>query len=221
MSNFVLYGYFRSSTSYRIRIALNLKNIDFKYEAVHLLKEGGAQFSPEYKKLNPASEVPTLVHGDYTLAQSVAIAEYLDVVSPEPRLYPQDPELCGQVRQFCEHINSGIHPYGNNKTLKYLMSEFGITENQKEKFVQHWFDLGFKTLERILASFAKTYCFGDTLTAADTFLVPAFVTAQRFNLDMSKYPLVQKVVDNCNKLPAFIKAHPFRQIDTPEEMRIL
>ena len=218
MAEFVLHNYFRSSTSFRARIALNFKNIPFEYKAVHLLK--GEQHTPEYRKLNPIGGLPTLIHQGKVIPDSYAIIEYLEEITPTPALLPADPYLRARIRQVCEIINSSIHPMGNLKTLLYLEKNHGYSQEQKETWVQHWSDLGLVALEKNLKEFAGTYCFGENITMADVFLVPQIVTSQRFKVDMTKFPLLLGIFDNCLRVEAFHKAHPFRQVDTPEENRI-
>jgi maleylacetoacetate isomerase len=220
MSDFALYNYFRSSTSYRIRIALNLKQINYSYLPVHLLKEGGEQFKSDYRKLNPASGVPTLKHGDAVISQTMAIVEYLDQIQPDRLLIPKEALPAAKVRRFCETINADIHSYGNLRTLAYLEKNLGVSEEQRTAWVAHWFGLGLKSLEEMLSEHAGTCCFGNQITAADTFLIPVLFTAERFKVDLSRYPLAQKINETCLKLPEFAKAHPYRQPDTPSELRI-
>lgn len=214
---FVLYNYFRSSTSFRARIALNLKNVPFTYRAVNLLK--GEHHSPEYRELNPMGGVPTLAHAGRLIPDSFAIIEYLEEIIPQPALLPPDPYLRARIKQVCEIINSSIHPMGNLKLLQYLERQHGYTQEQKEAWVQHWAAQGLEALEKNLSPFAGTYCFNNQVTMADIFLVPQVVTCLRFKVDMSRYPLIMKVYDNCLKLEAFAKAHPFHQIDTPEDLK--
>lgn len=220
MSDYVLYNYFRSSTSYRARIALNLKGIPYEYKAVHLLNNGGEQHMPEYRKLNPQGEVPSLEHKGKVIAQSVAVIEYLEDVQPEPRLFPQDPYMKAKVRQFCENINSFMHPLSNLKVMQRLEKECGFDQEKKNAWINHWYQQGFQALENMLKESAKDYCFGNEITAADVFLVPTIFTAKRFKVDMTNFPLCNRINERCLKLEAFKNAHPYRQPDTPEAERI-
>lgn len=217
MASIILYNYFRSSTSYRVRLALHMKGLHFEYKPVNLLK--GEQHSTEYRKLNPLGGVPTLVHEGKFIPESFAIMEYLDEVFPLPALFPKDPYLKARVRQVCEVINSFMHPMGNLRTLKYMEAHHGYSQEQKDQFVQHWATQGLETLETTLKEFAGTYSFGDQVTMADLFLIPQLLTCTRYKVDISKYPTLVKINENCQKLEAFQKAHPFKQIDTPEEFR--
>ncbi len=220
MAQIQLHNYFRSSTSYRVRIALHYKDIPFDYFPVHLLNNGGEHHRAEYKDLNPLEEVPSLVHDGKVIAQSFAIIEYLEEVFPKNSLLPPSAFERAKMRQFCENINSFIHPLSNLKVLQFLEKNHGYDLNQKEFWVQHWSKQGLASLEEMLRTSAGTYCFGDKVSMADLFLVPQVFSAKRFHMDLSPYPLVQKIDKNCEKLEAFRKAHPFRQIDTPPESRL-
>lgn len=218
MPNLVLYNYFRSTPSYRVRIALHLKELDFEYKAIPLLS--GEQFSPEYLKINPQAEVPALIHNGRTIAQSLAILEYLDEVFPGERLYPEDSYQRALVRQFCENINSFLHPLSNLKVTKYLSSTLGLDEGAREAWVHHWYNMGLQTLEKILAKESGKFCFGDQISAADLCLIPLLTTARRFKMTTHAFPLIERIEAECLKVPAFQKAHPFRQPDTPADLRI-
>jgi len=218
MSDLVLYNYFRSSASYRVRIALHQKNLSFDYKAVHLLNNGGEQNAPDYKALNPAAEVPTLIHGTRNLSQSMAILQYLDEAFPQHLMFPKDSFAKAKVIQFCEGINC-TQPYQNLRTLQFLEREFQFTETQKNKWLQEWIGRNLESSEKILQTTAGEFCFGGQVTAADAFLIPQLFTAQRFNVDFSGYSTLRKIQENCLKTEAFIKAHPFRQVDTPEDLR--
>ncbi|MGZ3774803.1 MAG: maleylacetoacetate isomerase [Pseudobdellovibrionaceae bacterium] len=217
MASIILYNYFRSSTSYRVRLALNLKGLNFEYKPVNLLK--GEQHSSEYRKMNPLGGVPTLEHNEKLIPESFAIMEYLDEVFPSPALLPHDPYLKARVRQVCEIINSFMHPMGNLKLLQYMEKNHGYSQDQKDQWVQHWATQGLETLETTLKEFSGTYSFGDQVTMADLFLIPQLLTCLRFKIDISNYPTLVKINENCLKLEAFQKAHPFKQIDTPDEFK--
>lgn len=211
----VLYNYYRSSTSYRARIALYHKQLTFEYKPVHLINLGGEQNSGDYKKLNPMSEVPTLVHGKNILAQSMVIIQYLDEVFPNNPLFPDDPFQRAQVRQLCENINCGIHPIQNLKVMQKLEGDFSATEAQKKAWIQFWIKKGFQAQEGILKKTAGTFCFGDSITAADLFLIPQVFSAQRFEVPLDEFSRIIDIVRNCLELEAFKKAHPQNQPDTP------
>ncbi len=215
---FTLYTYYRSSTSYRARIALNLKGLKFNSVPIHLLEGGGQQHKPEYRAVNPAGEVPTLLHNGNPLAQSFAIIEYLDELFPEPPLFPTSPYDRARVRQICEHINCGIHPIANLKVQQYLTQVLAASEDQKNQWVKHWTGEGMDALEKLLSKTAGVYSFGDTLTAADIFVIPQVFSSKRFGVTLEKYPTIQRINDNAMKLEAFNKAHPHVQPDTPSEL---
>lgn len=218
MSQLALYNYFRSSTSYRARIALHFKKINFEYKAVSLIK--GENRLPEYLEINPMGGIPTLVHNHHVIPDSGAIIEYLEQVFPEHPLLPPDAYHRARIREVCQIVNSSIHPMGNLKVNKHLSSKYNFTPAQTEEWFQHWADGGFAALEIILKNFHGKFCFGDHITMADVYLIPQIQTALRFNVDMKKYPLLMSIFDECQKEEAFHKAHPFRQIDTPDDLRI-
>lgn len=218
MSSMVLYNYFRSSTSFRVRIALHLKNLTFEYIPINLLK--GEQHSTEYRQINPLKGVPTLAHNGKIIPESFAIIEYLDETFPQFSLLPKDPYLRARIRQFCEIINAFMHPMGNLKTLQYLEKNFNHTSEQKEAWVQHWAAQGLEALETTAAEFSGIYSFGNEVTMADLFLIPQLLTCERFKVDLTPYRTLHMINHNCMKLEAFQKAHPYKQIDTPEEFKI-
>lgn len=217
MAEFVLYNYFRSSTSYRARIALNLKGISFEYKPINLLKN--EQRSADYRSINPIGGVPTLIHRGRVIPDSMAIIQYLDDMIPTPSFFPLDPYWKARVIQTSEIINSSMHPMSNLKVLQYLEKNLGFNQNKKEQWFGHWAHEGLEALEKNLQEFAGQYSFGDKVSMTDILLVPHLLTCQRFKVDISKYKLLSRINDNCLKLEAFSKAHPFKQIDTPEEFK--
>lgn len=220
MAELKLFNYFRSSTSYRVRIALELKKLPYDYSPVHLLNNGGEQNSENYRRLNPIGGVPTLVHDGRAISQSLAIAEYLDEAFPGTApLLPQDPFLRAKVRQFCEIINADIHPLQNLKVMQYLEKQGHFTPEQKATWLNSWIVKGLTAAEKTLEPFAGRFCFGDTPTLADAFLIPQLFSASRFHIDISHFQLLARINANCLELEAFTKAHPHRQPDTPEELR--
>lgn len=213
---FKLYSYFRSSSSYRVRIALNYKQIPYEYIPVHLLDQGGHQNKLEYLKINPKQEVPTLVHNGNFISQSVAIIEYLDELKPENKLFPDDLIAKAEVRQICEIINSGIQPLQNLRILKKLINDFGISEGQKIKWIKDVISSGLAALEINLTKTSGTFCIANHITAADLFLIPQIYNAERYEMDMRPYPNIMKVNTNCMKIESFRKAHPDFQPDAPK-----
>lgn len=219
MAALILYNYYRSSTSFRVRLGLEMKGLSYDYKSIHLLN--GEQNTAEYRALNPLGGVPTLVHDGKVLSQSLVILEYLDAAFPETyQLFPQQIFLRAQVKQFCENINADLHAFGNLKLLQYLEKKHGYTQNDKDEWVQRWFTDGFVALEKMLHSSAKQYCFGSTISAADLLLVPMVLTAERFKTNLEPFPIIKRISQSCLTRPEFIKAHPLRQVDTPADQRI-
>ncbi|MEB0139199.1 MULTISPECIES: maleylacetoacetate isomerase [unclassified Undibacterium] len=214
-----LYSYFRSSASYRVRIALNLKGLDYQQLAVHLVKNGGEQLSAAYRALNPEALVPTLIDthdGDeLLLTQSLAILEYLDEVYPSPALLPADPAARAAVRSFALSIACEIHPLNNLRVLRYLSHSLGVSEEQKNAWYRHWCETGLLILEQKLQQqgSTSTYCFGEQPGLADCFLIPQIANAERFNCDFSGIPGLMRINQACLAHPAFVRAAPANQAD--------
>jgi maleylacetoacetate isomerase len=208
-----LYGYWRSSAAYRVRIALNLKNIDCELESVHLVKNGGEQHSDTYQALNPNRLVPTLVDGELSLNQSMAILEYLERQYPEVPLLPASLQDEMHCRALALDVAIEIHPLNNLRVLQYLSNDLGVEDDAKTAWYHHWLTQGFDAFETRIKDTCGLYSMGDKVTWADICLVPQVYNAKRFNFDLSPYPLIQKIVDNLNKLPAFIDALPENQPD--------
>ncbi|MCH8622994.1 maleylacetoacetate isomerase [Undibacterium sp. TS12] len=214
-----LYGYFRSSASYRVRIALNLKGLAYEQAAVHLLKNGGEQFAAAYRALNPDALVPAFQDehdGEtITLTQSMAIIEYLEEVYPESGLLPVDPVDRAHVRALALAIACEIHPVNNLRVLKYLSATLQVSDEQKNAWYRHWCETGLAVLEQKLAADKRTgrFCFGDAPGFADCFLVPQIANAQRFNCDLTAMPVLMRINQACIEHPAFIKAAPANQPD--------
>lgn len=222
MSNLILHNYFRSSTSYRVRIALELKGLKYDYQPVHLVANGGEQNLPAYRKLNPIGGVPTLVHNGKAISQSFAIIEYLDEIFPQPvPLFSDDAFENAKIRQLCETINADIHPLQNLKVTQYLETQLNADPAQKSKWLNKWISEGLKAFEESLAPYAGAYCFGDRVTAADLFLIPQMFSSLRFGVDVSGFKKLVQINENCLLLEAFKNAHPHRQSDTPTELKIL
>lgn len=220
MPRLTLFNYFRSSTSYRVRIALNYKGLEYKYLPVHLLNNGGEQHKKSYKELNPMGEVPTLQSGEYFIGQSLPIMEYLEESFPENPILPQNLFERAHIRQFCENINSSIHPLSNLKVQQYLEKKHNYSALDKNHWIQHWGHLGLEALESTLSKSSGKFCFGDKLSMADFCLIPQAFSSERFGIKLSNYPHIDRINKTCLELEIFQKAHPYRQIDTPEELRI-
>ncbi|MGU7781418.1 maleylacetoacetate isomerase [Burkholderia sp. PU8-34] len=210
-----LFSYFRSSAAYRVRIALNLKQLPFDYVPVHLLREGGQQLKDDYRALNPDSLVPTLIDGDATLQQSLAIIEYLEETHPEPALLPKQPVDRAYVRAIALQVACEIHPLNNLRVLKYLKHMMQVPEEAKNDWYRHWIETGFASLETRLANDPRTgkLCFGDTPTLADICVVPQVFNANRFSIDTARYPTIQRIADYAATLDAFKAAAPGAQPD--------
>jgi maleylacetoacetate isomerase len=207
-----LYGYFRSSAAYRVRIALNLKNLGYETMSIHLQKEGGMNLKPEYRAINPQMRVPTLkLDNGALLTQSLAIVEYLDEMYPQPPLLPRDPVARARARAIAQLIACDIHPLNNVAPLRYLKSPLSHDQEQIDTWYRHWVTTGFDALEVMLDS--GPYACGTEVTLADVCLVPQVANARRFNVAMERYPRIAAVDAACNKLPAFEKARPDNQPD--------
>ena len=204
-----LYSYFRSSSAWRVRIALHYKNLPFEYQSVHLLHK--EQQRDEYRALNPMQQVPTLVLDDgRRLTQSIAIIEYLEERAPEPPLLPRDPYLRGKARSYAEIINSGIQPFQNTETQRYLKHD---VKTDEQSFSRHFIDRGLQALEAAAQETRGRFLVGDSPTVADVFLVPQLFGARRFGADLNRIPTLLEIEAACNELPAFRSALPENQPD--------
>jgi maleylacetoacetate isomerase len=209
-----LYTFFRGSSPFRVRIALNLKGLPYESAFVHLAK--GEQRKPEYSAVNPQSLVPALVLDDgHVLTQSLAIIEYLDEVHPQPPLIPSDALGRARVRALSLLVACEIHPLNNARTLAYLRKQMKHGEEEVNEWYRHWVADGLAKLEGSLARFpgTGTFCHGDTPTMADCCLVPQVFNAKRYACDTSAYPTVMRVFGECMRLEAFDRAQPSRQPD--------
>lgn len=213
----VLYSYYRSSAAYRVRIALNLKNLDYSIQPVHLLKNGGEQKSAGYLEINPQGLVPALHTEDGLLTQSAAIIEYLNERFPFARLLPEKAADRALVRSLAQMIACDIHPLNNLRVLDYLWSESGFAD-RKERWCHHWLEEGLSAFEIRLerAGSNGEFCFGNAPGLADLFLIPQVYNALRFDHGIERYPLIQAIYHHCTALDAFRKAAPESQPDSPE-----
>lgn len=203
-----LYNYFRSSASFRVRIALALKGLAYEYKSVHLAKN--EQFQASYAELSAAKLVPLLQDGEVQVSQSLAIIEYLDELHPEPPLLPGTAADRARVRSLAMDIACEIHPLNNLRVLRYLVRDLGVSDEAKNGWYRHWVESGLETVERRLVHEAGTgrFCHGDTPTLADCVLVPQIFNAQRFNCRLDHLPTVMRIFEACMAQPAFQQAQP-------------
>ena len=212
-SMMTLHGYFRSSASFRVRIALNLKKLPYEIQPVHLRK--GEQRRPEFLAVQPQGLVPALEDDEQIFIQSLAIIEYLDETHPEPPLLPGHPADRARVRAIANIVACDIHPLNNLRILRYLKHEFRQDDAGLSAWYNRWIVEGFDALERIMADDGQTgeFCHGDEPGLADICLVPQVFNAQRYKLDMTPYPTIRRVFENCMKIDAFDRAQPSKQPD--------
>ena len=228
MSKPVLYSYWRSSCSWRVRIgnlqfillkfnnfhkniALELKDVDYEYRAVHLVKDGGQQHKKEYKEINPMGQVPALVMpNSQVITQSMAILEFLEENFTSMKLLPAEAFQRAKVREICEVINAGTQPIQN---LSVLIKHSPDDQAERSKWAHFWIENGLKSVEILLQKSSGEFCVGDQITLADCLLVPQVYNANRFKVDMSQFPCISRILQNLEKNEAFIKAHPDTQPD--------
>jgi maleylacetoacetate isomerase/maleylpyruvate isomerase len=208
-----LYGYFRSSASYRVRIALNMKGLEYEQVSIHLAK--GRQYTPEFSEISPQNLVPVLEHDGQRLYQSPAIIQYLDEKFPQPALLPKDALGRNRARSLALICVCEIHPLNNTRVLAYLTDTLKLSDEQKGAWYRHWVTVGFTALEKRLAAEKETgqFCHGDTPGFADIALVPQVANANRFNVDLGPFPSIRRINDNCLALDPFKKAMPENQPD--------
>lgn len=212
-----LYSYWRSSAAYRVRIALNLKELPFELVPVHLVNNGGEQHSRAFADLNPQELVPVLLHGNRVLRQSMAIMEYLDENWPTPALMPATVRDRARVRAIAQMIACDIHPLNNLRVLQFFEGTWNVPLPEREAWVRHWIEVGLSAVEDVLADHPSTgdFCDGDVPTMADCCLVPQVFNAERFGVDMAPYPTVRRITARCLSEPAFEAARPENQPDAP------
>ena len=209
MSRPVLYDYHRSSAAYRVRIALNLKSVDYESRPVNLLHS--EQKADDYRALNPQGLVPTLEIDGHRLTQSLAIIVYLDQTIPEPVLMPRDPFDGAHVRAMAMAIACDIHPIDNLRVLKYLKGELRHSQDEVDRWYAHWITEGLTALEAMAAPRAGKFLFGDEPTIADICLVPQLFNARRNNVPLDNYPTLLRADEHATRLDAFAAAHPDKQ----------
>ena len=209
----VLRGYWRSSSSWRVRIALNWKGLEYENLPVHLVADGGHQHGAEHRVPNPMREVPALIVDGQPLAQSIAIIEFIEESQPKPALLPANAMDRARVRQMAEIINSGIQPIQNLRVMQRLGREFGFEKSQQQTWSRGWIDFGFEALNTLIKQYGGHYSYGDQVSYADLCLVPQLYNARRFNVNLDQYPRLLEIENRLSELPAFAKAHPDQQPD--------
>lgn len=212
----VLYTYFRSTAAYRVRIALNLKGLDYQPHFIHLVHNGGAQHTEEYRETNPQGLIPTLIDNNNIVTQSLAIIEYLDECHPAPPLLPDTPASRALARALAQLICCDIHPLNNLRVINYLKEEMQLDEAARQRWYQHWIAEGLSAIEHLLTrngGHRSRYCCSDTPTLADLCLIPQLYNARRFNCDTDDYPTLLKIDRHCMTLEAFQQAAPAAQPD--------
>ncbi|MCF6323411.1 MAG: maleylacetoacetate isomerase [Gammaproteobacteria bacterium] len=216
MSERILYTYFRSTAAYRVRIALNLKQLSYTPRFIHLVKNGGEQHAKNYRTINPQGLIPTLIDGATTVIQSLAIIEYLEECNPAIPLLPESPAARAQIRSFAQQICCDIHPLNNLRVLNYLRTEMTQDESSRHQWYQHWISEGLMAIEQQLTrtgAHKSRCCFDKTPTIADLCLIPQLYNARRFNCDIHHYPTLLKIEEHCMTLTAFQQASPEQQPD--------
>ena len=201
-----LFNYYRSSASYRVRIALAIKGLEYDYKPVHLAKN--EQFTESYAAVSAARLVPLLRDGETMVTQSMAIMEYLEETHPEPALLPRDPGGRARVRALALDIACEIHPLNNLRVLRYLTRDLKLSEDDKNRWYRHWVETGLETVERQLLAQPATYCHGETPSMADCVLVPQIFNARRFDCRLEHVPQIMRVFEACMKLDAFERTRP-------------
>lgn len=213
MSDRILYGYWRSSAAYRVRIALNHKQLAYQQRSIHLINNGGEQHSAEFQKLNPNQLIPVLVDEGISINQSLTIMDYLDEAYPEKLLVPQDSPRRYSVKALAQDIAIDIHPLNNLRVQQYLAEKLGADDVKKSEWYQYWIDKGFFAVEKRLEQVSGEYSVGDEITLVDVCLVPQVYNAHRFNVDLSPYPNITRVTTSLNRIEAFKLALPEAQPD--------
>lgn len=209
----ILYSYFRSSCSWRVRIVLAHKKIDYDYKAIHLVRDGGEQHKDEFRALNPLEQVPAFQLGDKVLTQSVAIMEFLEEMYPQHALLPKDPWKRAKVREIVEMICSGTQPIQNLSVMNMARDD----PPERVRWSNYWITRGLAGVEVILEQTAGKYCLDDHVTLADCCLIPQIYNANRFSVDMEAFPIINRVARHLEALPAFKAAHPSAQPDCPTD----
>jgi len=215
MAGMKLYTYWRSTAAYRVRIALNIKTMQYEQVPVHLTKDGGEQHQGQYRAKNPQGLVPTLMDGGKLITQSLAIVEYLEEKQASPSLLPNEPSARARVRSLAQLIACEVHPLNNLRVLQYLSNEVGVSDSQKTAWYHHWLAEGLGAMEMRLANESDTgqFCHGDEPGLADLCLVPQLYNARRFDFPLDDFPTLVEIDARCRDLDAFRAAAPEAQPD--------
>ena len=210
-----LHGYWRSSAAYRVRIALNLKGLAYEQVPVHLIRDGGEQHRPEYAATNPQRLVPVLQHGQRMIRQSLAIIEYLDELWPDPPVLPIAPRERARARALALLVACDIHPLNNLRVLQYLEREYNAPLSERDAWIRHWIEDGFRAFEALLVEDLSRgeFCEGESPGIADCCLIPQVYNARRFGVNLDPYPNIRRIDAACLALPAFDAARPELQPD--------
>ncbi|GAB2659900.1 maleylacetoacetate isomerase [Vibrio panuliri] len=211
-----LYGYWRSSAAYRVRIALNLKKLRYDYFAVNLIKDGGQQHTDEFHRINPNELVPVLMDGATRISQSLTIIDYLDDHYPEPLLTPLSGEKRYKIKELAQDIAIDIHPLNNLRVQQYLINHADFDKEDEVEWLRHWITVGFAALDDKLRHTAGVYSVGAEVSLVDVCLVPQVYNALRFDVDVSQYPTIDRLYRALNEIPEFYRAAPERQPDSPQ-----
>lgn len=217
MTGLTLYSYWRSSAAYRVRIALNLKQLPHRIVPVNLINDGGEQHTEAYRALNPQQLVPVLKHGNRSICQSLAIMEYLDETWPEQPLLPSTARERARVRSLAQAVACDIHPLNNLRVLQFFKNDWQVPQAECDDWARHWIRTGFLAIEQWLSENPSTgeFCEGERPGLADCCLVPQVYNAHRFNVAMEAFPTIARINASCLALPAFEAARPERQADAP------
>ena len=207
--------YFRSSCSWRVRIALHYKGLSYTPEYVHLLQDGGQQHGPEHLRTNPMAQIPVLRVGEEWVAQSVGILEYLEEAHPAPPLLPAKPLERAKVRELVQHVNSGIQPLQNLRVIQEIQKRWEFPREEAIRWCHDWIRIGLEAMEQTISGEAGAFSVGDNLTMADCCLIPQLYNARRFGIDTTEFPTLNRVDLHCATLRPFQAAHPDAQGDCP------
>ena len=208
-----LFSYYRSSCSWRVRVALHWKQVPFDLFPVHLVNDGGEQLHASFRQRNPMCQVPVLTDGELNIGQSVAILEYLEEQYPERPLLPQGIHERAHVRQLVEIINSGTQPLQNLSVLKHLSGHLNLDSQSTREWARHWIANGLRAFQQCCQPRCGTYSVGNAVTLADLCLIPQLYNARRFDVDLGEFETLLRIEENLEQLPSFQAAHPAQQRD--------